>query len=194
MSKRAKSKLQQIQISFFIFITKAYKTVSHEALSAIAGIMPIEQAIHLYKDVRIISRDNPTNAVITELKKIEISTKTRGIDPKGNHIGVDLSGSEGNANVIIYTCGSKSENHVGASTVTVKHSREIHINTQRLSITCTVSQAELYGISMALDWIQSQGKKISSYAISVDSKTALLAISNKHTTHPFSHCYQVENN
>ena len=55
--------------------------------------------------------------------------------------------------------------------------------TQRLSITCTVFQAELYGISMAVDWIQSQGKKTSSYAINVDSKAALLAIANKHTTH-----------
>jgi hypothetical protein len=42
MSKRANSKLQQIQRAFLIFITKAYKTVSNEALSAIAGIMPIE--------------------------------------------------------------------------------------------------------------------------------------------------------
>ena len=67
MSKRAKSKLQQIQRSFLIFITKAYKTVSHEALSAIAGIMPIEQAMHLYKDIRAIARGNLTNAVINTL-------------------------------------------------------------------------------------------------------------------------------
>ena len=59
--------------------------------------------------------------------------------------------------------------------VAVKDSREIHINTQRLSIMCTAFQAELYGISMAVDWIQSQGKK-TSYAINVDSKAALLAI------------------
>jgi hypothetical protein len=70
MSRRAKGKLQQIQRSFLIFITKAYKTVSHETISEIAGIMPIEQAIHLYKNIRAISRGNPTNAVITEFKKI----------------------------------------------------------------------------------------------------------------------------
>jgi hypothetical protein len=51
---------------------------------------------------------------------------------------------------------------------------------------CTVFQAELYGISMAVDWIQSQGKKTSSYAINVDYKAALLAIANKHTTHPLA--------
>jgi len=186
MSKRAKSKLQKIQRSFLIFITKAYKTVSHEALLAIVGLMPIEQTMHLYKDIRAISRGNPTNAVITELKKIEIPTKIRGIHPKDNHISVGLSGSEGNANVIIYTGGSKTENHVGASMVAVKDSKEICINTQRLSIMCTVFQAEFYGISMGVDWIQSQGKQTSSYAINVDSKGALLAIADKHTTHPLA--------
>ena len=182
ISKRAKCKLQQIQRSFLIFITKAYKTVSHETLSAVAGIIHIEQAMHLYKDIRAISRGSPTNAVITELKKIEIPIKTRGNHPKDNHIRIDLSGSEGNANVIIYTDGSKSESHVGTIMVVVKDSREIHINTQRLNVTCTVFQAELCGISMAVDWIQSQGKKTS--AINVDSKAPLLAIANKHTTHP----------
>jgi len=65
-----------------------------------------------------------------------------------------------------------------------KDSKEIHINTHRLNTTCTVFQAELYGISMAIDWIQSQGKKIPSYAINVDSKAALLAIANKHKLTP----------
>jgi len=85
--------------------------------------------------------------------------------------------------VIIYTDGSKTENHVGASMVAVNDSKEIHISTQRLSIKCTVFQAELYRISMTVDSIQSQGKK-TSYAIKVDSKAAPLAIANKHTTYP----------
>jgi hypothetical protein len=121
--------------------------------------MPIEQAMHLYKDIRTISRDNPTNAVITELKEIEITTKIRGIHPKDHHIPVDLSSSKGNSNVIIFADGSKTENHVGASKFAVKDSREMHMNTHRLSIISAVFQAELYGISMAVDWIQSQGKK-----------------------------------
>ena len=159
MSKRAKSKLQQIQIAFVIFITKTYKSVSKEALSAIAGIMLTEQAMQLYKDRRAISRRNPTNAVIAALKEIETRTKTRGIHPKNNDVSVDLSGTVGNANMEIFTDGSKTENHVGASMVAEKDSKEIHINTQRLNTTCTVFQAELYGVSMAIDWIQSQGKK-----------------------------------
>jgi hypothetical protein len=55
ISKRAKNKLQQIQRTSLIFITKAYRTVSHKAHSAIAGIMPIDQAVLLYKDIKAIS-------------------------------------------------------------------------------------------------------------------------------------------
>jgi hypothetical protein len=129
-SKRAKIKLQQIQRSFLIFITQIYRTVSRKALPAIAGITPIDQAMHLYDDIKAISRGQPTNAVITELKKIEISTKTSGIHPKDNHIHVDLSGTEGSTNVATYTDGSKTEKHVGVSMVAMKNSCEIHIETQ----------------------------------------------------------------
>jgi ribonuclease HI len=101
-----------------------------------------------------------------------------------NHIRVDLSGTEGKTNVSIYTDGSKTENHVGASMVAVENSIEIHRNTQRLSITCTVFQAKLCSINMAVEWVQRQRQKSPSYAINVDSKTALLAIANKRTTHP----------
>jgi ribonuclease HI len=192
VSKRAKCKLQKIQRAFLIFITKAYKSVSNEALSASAGIMPIEQDMQLHKDRRAISRGNPTNAVIAALKKIETPAKTRGIHPKDNHISVDLSGTVGNANMKIFTDGSKTENHVGASMVAEKDSKEIHTNTQRLNTTCTVFQAELYGISTAIDWIQSQGKKTSSYAINADSKAALLANANMHTTHPLAVAIRVK--
>ena len=82
ISKRAKSKLQKIERSFLIFITKVYRTVSHEALSAVAGILPLNQAMHLYKYIRAVSRSQPTYAVIPNLKKIEIPIKTRGIHPK----------------------------------------------------------------------------------------------------------------
>jgi ribonuclease HI len=186
ISKRAKNKLQQIQRSCLIFITKAYRTVSNEALSAIAGIMPIDQAMHLYKDIRAVSRGQPTNSVLPELKKIEIPTKTKGIHPKDNYISVDFSGTEGKANVAIYTDGSKTVKHVGAGMVVVKDSCEIHIESQKLNITCTVYQAELYGITMAVNWIHNQRKKAPSYAINVDSKAALLSIANKHTTHPLA--------
>ena len=63
---------------------------------------------------------------------------------------------------------------------------KLYIETQRLNITCTVFQAELCGINMAVEWIQHQRQKSPSYAINVDSKTALLAIANKRTTHPLA--------
>jgi len=37
-------------------LTKAYRSVSLEALQAIAGLMPIEQAVSLYKDTSNLQR------------------------------------------------------------------------------------------------------------------------------------------
>ena len=84
--------------------------------------MPINQATHLYIDIRAISKGQPTNAVIIKLNKLEIPIKTRGIHPRDNYICVDLSGTEGNAIVSIYTDGSKTEIHVGAGMVAMKNS------------------------------------------------------------------------
>jgi hypothetical protein len=82
ISKRAKGKLQQIQRAYLLFITKAYKTVSNEALTAIAGIMSIEQAIQLYQDKRALSKGKPTKAFITDLKYIETQIKREISTPK----------------------------------------------------------------------------------------------------------------
>jgi len=68
--------------------------------------------------------------------------------------------------------------------VAVKNSTEIHTETQRLNTIYAVFQAELFGIIMAVDWIQNQRQNMCSYAINVDSKATLLAVANKHTTHP----------
>jgi len=56
----------------------------------------------------------------------------------------------------------------------------------RVAQTSPVFQAEIYRIGMAVDWILNQRKKVASYAINVDSKAALFAIANKHSTHPLA--------
>jgi ribonuclease HI len=132
-----------------------------------------------------IYKGNPTNAVITELKKTEIPTKIRGIQPEDNYIRVDLPGQEGNADVKIYRRLKNEKSRRGRYGCCKRPQGNTHY-TQRLGITCTLFQAELYGISMAFDWVQSQGKKTSYYAISADSKAALLATANKNTTHPLA--------
>ena len=137
-----------------------------------------------YKDTRAVSKGLATNAVTAQLKKIETPIKGRGTHPIDSYIHVEVTGVEVTADVAIYTGGSKTEHHVGTSMVVVKNSKEIHIEIQRLNIECTVFQAELCGIGMAVDWILNQRSQNSSYAINVDSKSALLAIANKHYTLP----------
>jgi ribonuclease HI len=79
---------------------------------------------------------------------------------------------------------TKTEHHVGAGMVAFEKSRETYIGTQRLHNECTVFQAELCGIDMAVNWIQNQ--LVKTYAIHVDSKAALLVIANKLSTHPIA--------
>jgi len=107
---------------------------------------------------------------------------------------VDLSGTERSTNVSIYADGSKTVNHIVSSMVALKIFTEIHTETQRLNITCRVFQAEHCGVIMAVEWIQSQRRKTSPYSINVDSKAALLAIANKHTTHPLAVATRLETN
>ena len=147
--------------------------------------MPINLTLLMHQDVRAISSGHQTNAVSIKLLDIETPGRIRGIHPKYNYISVDFTGKECKADVCIYTDGSKTENHVGAGMVALKDSREIHIEIKRLKKECSVFQAELCGIKTAIDWIQSS-KSETSYAIYVDSTSALHAIANKHTRHPLA--------
>ena len=185
-SKRAQLKLSQIQRSFLISITKAYKTVSTDALLAIAGIMPINLAIRLNNDYKALTKGHPTEAVIRELRNTETPSRERGIHPKDNIIRVDTSGEVGQASILIFTDGSKTDSHVGAGMTAVKGSDEIYTGIKRLGQECSVFQAELSGILMAIDWIKLQPKDSTSYAIHVDSKAALFAVTNKLTTNPIA--------
>lgn len=148
--------------------------------------MPINLAIRLNNDYKALARGHPAVAVIKELRNIETPTRESGFHPKDNIIPVDTSGHIGQANVLIYTDGSKTESHVGAGVIAEKDASEIFTGVKRLSPECSVFQAELCGILMAVDWIKLQPKYSTSYAIHVDSQAALFAVANKHTTHPIA--------
>jgi hypothetical protein len=141
IAKRAKHKIQQIQRSFLIFLTKEYKSVSNDALQAITGIMPIDQAIGLYKDNKSSRQRQTANAIIAQLKKIETPTKLKGTNPNEHHIQVVLSRQEGIAEVNLYTDGSKTDQHVGADMVAMKEFREIHTEAMRPN-GCTVFSSD----------------------------------------------------
>jgi ribonuclease HI len=70
--------------------------------------------------------------------------------------------------------------------VVLKDSKETHINIARLNSHCTIFQAELYGIKMAMNWINNQRRSFLDCAINVDSKAAILSIANKQTTYPIA--------
>ncbi|KAJ4425419.1 hypothetical protein ANN_28034 [Periplaneta americana] len=155
-SRRARHKLLQIQQTFLIFSTKAYKTVSSFSLQAIAGIMRIDQAIIL----------TTTSGPYHQTHDYPY--------PKHNHIVIDSTRSLGKADLQIFNDGSKTDHHVGSGMMVMKNSKEIHSEIRRLCLDCSVFQAEIIGYANI------------SYAIHTDSKAALLGIANKRTTHPLA--------
>ena len=117
---------------------------------------------------KALKKGHPTSAVIRELRNVETPMREIGIHPKDKIIRVDTSGEQGQANVRIYTDGSKTENHVGAGVIVEKDSKEIYTGVKRLNSNCSVFQAELCGILMAVEWIERQTKDSSSYAVHSD--------------------------
>ncbi|KAJ4449182.1 hypothetical protein ANN_00578 [Periplaneta americana] len=101
-------------------------------------------------------RGLPTNAVLPKLKKTELPTRYGGIHPKDNSVTIGNSGTVIPANIQIFTDGSKTEKHVGAGMVAEENSMEIYTEARRLDNECSIFQAELLGIQMAVDWIQQQ--------------------------------------
>ena len=111
ISARANKKLQEIQRSFLIFLTKSYRTVSIIGLQTIAGVMSINLTLLMHQDVRAISSGHQTDTVSIKLLDIETG-RIRGIHPKNNYISVNFTGKECKAEFCIYTYGTKTENHV----------------------------------------------------------------------------------
>ncbi|KAJ4449349.1 hypothetical protein ANN_00747 [Periplaneta americana] len=109
-----------------------------------------------------------------------------GIHSIDNIINVDFSGKVSSTNVQLFTDDSKTEEHVGAEVAAIQKSLEIYTETQRLGNECTVFQAELIGIKMAIDCIISQRKDKTSYGIHIDSQAALHAVANKRMTQPIA--------
>ena len=93
--------------------------------------MPINLAIRLNNDNKVLTKGLPTEAINMELRNIETPSRERGIHPKDNKISVDTSGQIGQASVLIFTDGSKTDGHVGAGVVAVKGSNEIFTGVKR---------------------------------------------------------------
>lgn len=164
-TKKTREIIKKFERKYLIHVTKAYRTVSYEALYVLADCKPIHLVAtelaetYLAKKsgiLKIESVDSDGSPVteIVQLEKIERS-KVLGHPATRLQIGYDKIDSQSEleekfstTDTIFFTDASKWENHVGAAwTETINHGKEV-ITTRhlRLGNNCQVLQAELLAI------------------------------------------------
>lgn len=182
-------KLKAIQRIPLITITKSYRTVSNNALNALASITPIQHRIE--KEVELYNILHNDKQFKWEKKNVifnsqDISTKT---DLWKTHPAEKLSFQYQkevfpNADINIYTDGSSTENATGAAYVVIDTNNKILETKQfKLPDYSNNFEAEVSAIIKALEFINTQNKT-KTYQILTDSLSTLQAISNSGNANP----------
>ena len=174
--------LVKLQRQILIFMTKSYRSVSTEALTVIANVLPLELEIKLRNDIRALGQGQKPSAVIPETTKVEIPQRNGELSVLT--LKLELSETGGVGDYTIYTDGSKTEDNVGAGMVVYRNGSEIFSKSMKLNHQCTVFQAEIQGVQMAVNWIKYNWKQGTKYVINVDSQAALKAITTTKSTNP----------
>ncbi|GBN75335.1 Putative protein in type-1 retrotransposable element R1DM, partial [Araneus ventricosus] len=191
--KKIRDSLNSLQRRPLIKITKAYRTISTEALQVIVGIVPLDiKAKGVFGKFLLttINNDIKFGSKIFKWEDYETRLDPHNIHPADNiSISYDKHKPSGDE-IEIYTDGSKINDQVGAAIVVFYYNAEIFNRTIRLSDFATVYQAEVTGIQMALEFIYTIGpwNKINLYTDSLSvlealntfktSKQEILAIKN----------------
>ncbi|XP_023234867.1 uncharacterized protein LOC111634345 [Centruroides sculpturatus] len=172
-----KRKLLSAQRIALLRITKAFRTTSTDALLVIAGEPPIdliikEQALKYMcrQGLPITINGIPYDGMLYERKP---SAKALPKPYERGAIGIAEEAEIADTNV--FTDGSRIEDRVGASYTVFTHGTEIHQGQYRLADHCSVFQAELFAILMAVKWCISSSLT-SSFIIHTDSRAAIQAM------------------
>jgi len=159
-----KSELIRVQRLINIKLSKAYRTVSHEALCILTGMTPIElkieEAARLYYSTRGNTNDRTNFDRDTGVRKWQ--------HPADAIIRVLKEEDEKNP-IEIFTDGSWSERRVGLGVAIYRSGESTDTIECRLNKKCTNNQAEQFAILTALEHIekvQTTDKRVPIYTYS----------------------------
>ena len=184
--KWAIEKITRIQRWFLLSICKAYRTVPHLSLCAIAGICPIDIRI---KQLNAIASSKNSSSYINEFGNIAL-IEPRFRRSNCRHPAISYNKFictpgqpfHSTTQIEVYTDGSKMDSGTGLAFVIFINGVEFHHYQLRLNNDCSIFQAELIAIQKCLTYLINN--RIGPSNIFSDSLSSLMAILNRESDSP----------
>jgi len=146
-------------------MTKAYRTVPHEALCVLTGTMLIDLKIE--KTARIYQLTKGNNTGKTQFDKV---MEVRYWQHPAEASISSTDEKEDKGSIHIYTDGSKTDKGVGSGIAIFESGQYIKSIQRRLNKKCTNNQAEQLAILTALQYIETTQRTDKKITIYTDSK------------------------
>lgn len=179
-------KLKSIQRLPLILLTKAFKTTSNYTLNILSNIPPVSLTIEKEIEVfQIFSQGKNFTWKNTAYTENQISSKYDLWEfHPATHVSFRFTDQETNANVKIYTDGSKNDENVGAALVAYNKTGQI-INTQMYKLPPYSSsfEGEAIALTKAIEYIKTCGYN-NTYQILTDSLSCLQGLQNLKNNNP----------
>lgn len=195
-------KLTAAQRPFLLKCTRAYRTTANTAISAIAGISPLDLRVKQISQVYAVKKTHKLRGHLPSDRRLEAQIAVADLPHPALRLPakVTIEGSRTSppkapptSDINLYTDGSKTDNGVGAAFFAVAANGTVLKRKKlRLENYCSIYQAEQLAIAEALQWAaKSNLTQIHIHIIS-DSQSALRALQNSQSTNPivqrtFSH-------
>lgn len=180
-------KVQSVQRTPLLKITKAYRTVSNNNLNILANIMPI--ALTLDKEAasfHLFQRNSDHTILGTTWETGKIQ---KLLDPWDTHPAEKTAipyykKAPSNAQLNIYTDGSVCNQKVGAAYIILDESGEIIQKAMfKMEMHATIYDAEMTAILKSLEYITTLNAS-TTVNLFTDSLSTLQALANPHNNHP----------
>lgn len=175
--------ISSIQYQCLLLISRAYKQTSTAALCTLTGIPPLNLQIKkTATEGRVLRLGLPTENHNPSL--YENKENTSHVTPYKEYLNILEEEKEDEADIQIYTDGSKLNNNTGYAYCVYKSNKLIREDQTQLRSENTVYQAELLAIEEAITWANTSHHK--SATIYSDSQSGITALTDIFSRHPIN--------
>ena len=153
-----KRKLISIQRILLLQITRAYRSVSNQALSVISGILPIDlelERVSLYFKCIKLNIDISVPSLSCAASDLDLPIPYFAFHPSTDITKHICDSKTITSNLHIFTDGSKTDAGVASAFCAFYNDNLIQTQTFKHPITTTIFQAEQHALLAALEWYHS---------------------------------------